>query len=109
MYSWGNRKYGLYLARYWVDGHAEFEILPENWLTIAGAWPLGNEPKLKERMAILKGKGIAAKTIKTDDYPKLTPGLSAIVVAGPTNKWLALVALKSLKGVVPDAFIKQGD
>lgn len=81
--------------------------IPGNWLVIAGAWPPAEEYKIKTRLSLLAGNGIAASAIRTDKYPLLTPGLVAVVV-GPTSKESALEKLDTIKALVPDAFIKEG-
>lgn len=108
-YSWGNRRYRLYLAHssFMSDG-GSIQIFVENWFVIVGAWPEGDESKLKERAALLKSKGIATSAVKTDNYPKLTPGLIALVL-GPTNREAAALMLETVKPMIPDVFIKQGD
>lgn len=78
-----------------------------DWLVIAGAWPPTEEYKIKARTSLLSRSGIAAKVIKTDDYPGLTPGLVAVVM-GPTSKERAQEQLENVKSLVSDAFIKQG-
>jgi hypothetical protein len=53
----------------------------KTWLVIAGTWPQTDYHKVTERLAMLKAGGIAARIIKTRDYPNLTPNLFAVVLA----------------------------
>jgi hypothetical protein len=78
-----------------------------DWLVIAGAWPPTEEYKIKARTSLLSKSGIAARVVRTDDYPTLTPGLVAVVL-GPTSKERAQEQLENVKSLVSDAFIKRG-
>jgi hypothetical protein len=77
------------------------------WLVIAGSWPPTEVAKLNARLSLLSTNGIRARIVKTDDYPKLKPGLSAVVL-GPFSKDQAQAQLNSVQAGVPDAFIKEG-
>jgi tetratricopeptide (TPR) repeat protein len=77
------------------------------WLVIAGTWPPTEVGKLNARLSLLSANGIRARIVKTDDYPKLSPGLSAVVL-GPFSKDQAQAQLSSVQAGVPDAFIKEG-
>jgi tetratricopeptide (TPR) repeat protein len=75
------------------------------WLVIAGAWP--DRGKANDRLALLKGWGVAARIVRTEGFPNLTPGLFAVVL-GPFAKDDATAELSQIKGYVADAFIKAG-
>lgn len=77
-----------------------------SWFVIAGSWPPGEVEKLNARLSLLSTNGIQARIVKTDDYPKLRPGLSAVVL-GPFSKDQAQARLTTVQVSVPDAFIKE--
>lgn len=77
------------------------------WLVIAGSWSPNENQKLNARMNLLSSNGIRARVVKTDDFPKLSPGLSAVVL-GPFSKDQAQAQLVTVQSSVPDAFIKEG-
>jgi hypothetical protein len=78
-----------------------------NWFVIAGSWPSDQSAKATQRLTLLSEQNITVHIIKTDGYPKLTPGLLA-VVGGPFNKAEAELNLLQIQSFVPDAFIKEG-
>ncbi len=81
------------------------QALP-SWFVIAGSWPPGEPEKLNARLNLLSTNGIRARVVKTDDYPKLRPGLFAVVL-GPFRKDQAQARLITVQASVPDAFIKE--
>lgn len=81
-------------------------VAAAHWPVITGSWPTSQQDKMTARLKVLSNNGIAAKSIRTDNYPGLTPGLVAVVV-GPMSRDTALAQLDTVLPLFPDAFIKE--
>ena len=76
------------------------------WFVIAGSWPSDDVLKANARVNSLSTNGISARVVNTDKYPKLAPGLSAVVL-GPFSKDQARAHLGTVQANVPDAYMKE--
>ncbi len=78
----------------------------EHWFVIAGSWPPEERTKATEQLELLSFNGVKAQIVETKDYPKLTPGLFAVLI-GPFNREQADVQLLVVQAVVGDAYVKE--
>lgn len=81
--------------------------IPEgNWLVILGSFPKVQSDRAEQRANLCQASGYGARVIDTDQYPKLTPGLWAVIL-GPYSKDQALDMRNKTRSIVRDAYVKE--
>lgn len=78
------------------------------WFVVLGSFPRQERRKADERVNWLRGQGIAAKRIDTNQYGGLRNNLWAVVL-GPFSRTEALRLQDRARRVVGDAYIKEAD
>ncbi len=77
------------------------------WLVILQTLSKGERAKADERTSLLRSLGYKARVVDTNEYPKLRNGFLAVVL-GPYSKNEAQNALKKVRSVAPDSYLKSG-
>jgi hypothetical protein len=78
-----------------------------NWFVILGSFPKNEYEKANQRLQYIQGLGYDVSIIDTDNYPRLTGGLWAVVM-GPYSKSKARSLAAQVKPLRSDAYIRAG-
>lgn len=77
------------------------------WLVILQTLSKAERGKADQRTSVLRSLGYEARVVDTNQYPKLRNGFLAVVL-GPYSKNEAQNALKKVRSVAPDSYLKSG-
>lgn len=77
------------------------------WFVIVQTLGRTDRARAVERSQTLRNNGFEAQVVETDKYPKLRNGF-LVVVLGPYSKPEAQNALRRVRSVSPDAYLKSG-